>query len=75
MKQNSLDPNREMYYSKLDRDSGKVVVFYNTGNPQHPFNEAPNSTFVAPVQGCLRAGPTVGDGNGDGISDLVISAE
>jgi glyoxylase-like metal-dependent hydrolase (beta-lactamase superfamily II) len=55
--------------------SAKVAVFYNTGSPREPFTKDPNAAFDLPLQrGLLRDGTTVGDFNGDGTADLVISA-
>lgn len=50
-----------------------AAVFYNTGNPSHPFKPAPDTEIdLGQRLQPLGIGPTAADLTGDGIADLII---
>jgi glyoxylase-like metal-dependent hydrolase (beta-lactamase superfamily II) len=58
-----------------DEKRARAAVFNNTGDARQPFAPEPSVVFELSFDNLLRDGPTVGDWNGDGIADLVVSNE
>jgi glyoxylase-like metal-dependent hydrolase (beta-lactamase superfamily II) len=58
-----------------DEKRARAAVFYNSGDARAPFAAEPSVVFELGFDNLLRDGPTVGDWNGDGIADLVVSNE
>jgi len=69
--------NEVVLLARAERPATGLVcwVFENTRNPKRPFAKKPSRTFNIPEGEILRVGPTVADWNGDGVADLILSAD